>query len=190
MSFGGYLQFPIMGFQLPLSIHHYSNVIMGAMASQITSLSIVCSTVSLGADQRKHQNSASLAFVRGYHQWLVNSPHKGSSNAENVFIWWRHHVEEERHEMQICIRLLTIIYVSRGLDDLRNLTSKMTRTWQSVKSIWTVVMTWWPKWAEIIVNVVIHLLGTRVDTWWILISIWHKRVLYSHHISLPQHSPP
>ena len=47
-----------------------------AMASQITSLAIVYSTVYSGADQRKHQSSASLAFVRGIHRWPVNSPHK------------------------------------------------------------------------------------------------------------------
>ena len=50
---------------------------MGAMASQITSLTIVYSTVYLCADQRKHQSSASLMFVRGIHRWPVNSPHKG-----------------------------------------------------------------------------------------------------------------
>ena len=55
---------------------HYSDVTMGSMASQITSLTIVYSTVYSGADQRKHQNSASLASVRGIHQWPVNSPHK------------------------------------------------------------------------------------------------------------------
>ena len=44
---------------------HYCDVIMGAMASQITSLTIVYSIVHSGADQRKHQSSASLAFVRG-----------------------------------------------------------------------------------------------------------------------------
>ena len=49
---------------------------MGAMVSQITSLTIVYSTVYSGADQRKHQSPASLAFVRGIHQWPVNSPHK------------------------------------------------------------------------------------------------------------------
>ena len=49
---------------------------MGGMASQITSLTIVYSTVYSGADQRKHQSSASLAFVRGIHRWPVNSPHK------------------------------------------------------------------------------------------------------------------
>ena len=55
---------------------HYGDVIMGAIASQITSLAIVYLTVYSGADQRKHQSSASLAFVRGIHRWPVNSPHK------------------------------------------------------------------------------------------------------------------
>ena len=55
---------------------HCSDVIMGAMASQITSLTIVYSTVYSGADQRKHQSSASLAFVLGIHRSPVNSPHK------------------------------------------------------------------------------------------------------------------
>ena len=54
----------------------YSDVIMGAMASQITSLTIVYLTVYSGPDQRKHQSSASLAFVRGIHRSPVNSPHK------------------------------------------------------------------------------------------------------------------
>ena len=54
---------------------YYSDVIMSAMASQITSVSIVYSAIYSGADLRKHQNSASLAFVRGIHRWLVNSPH-------------------------------------------------------------------------------------------------------------------
>ena len=57
---------------------HYNGVIMGAMASQITSITIVCSTVSSGAHQRKHQSSASLAFVRGIHRSPVNAPHKWS----------------------------------------------------------------------------------------------------------------
>ena len=50
---------------------------MTTMASQITSLTVVYSIVYSGADQRKHQNSASLAFVWGIHRWPVNSPHKG-----------------------------------------------------------------------------------------------------------------
>ena len=55
----------------------YSDVIMRKVASQITGVSIVYLTICSGADQRKHQSSASLAFVRGIHQWAVNSPHKG-----------------------------------------------------------------------------------------------------------------
>ena len=57
--------------------HNFNDVIMSAMASQITSLTIVYSTVYSGLDQRKHQSSATLAFVRGNHRWPVNSPHKG-----------------------------------------------------------------------------------------------------------------
>ena len=56
---------------------HYNDVTLGAMASQITSLTIVYSSVYSVADQRKHQSSASLAFLRGIHRWPVNSPHKG-----------------------------------------------------------------------------------------------------------------
>ena len=50
---------------------------MGAMASQIISLTIVYSTVYSGPDHKNYQSSASLAFVRGIHRWPVNSPHKG-----------------------------------------------------------------------------------------------------------------
>ena len=49
---------------------------MGAAASQITSLTIVYSTFYSDADQRKHQSSASLAFVREIHRGPVNSQHK------------------------------------------------------------------------------------------------------------------
>ena len=54
---------------------HHSEVIMGAMASQITSLTIVYSNVYSGAEQRKHQSSVSLAFMLGIRRWPVNSPH-------------------------------------------------------------------------------------------------------------------
>ena len=54
----------------------YNDAIMGAVASQITSLTIIYSIVYSDADQRKHQSSASLAFVRGIHRGPVNSPHK------------------------------------------------------------------------------------------------------------------
>ena len=50
---------------------------MGAAASQITSLTIVYSAFYSDTDQRKNQNSASLAFVRGIHRGPVNFSHKG-----------------------------------------------------------------------------------------------------------------
>ena len=67
---------------LPGSLDHYSaphcsDIIMSVMASEIICVLIVYSTVWSGADQIKHQSSASLAFVRGIHWWPVNSPHKG-----------------------------------------------------------------------------------------------------------------
>ena len=49
---------------------------MTTIASQIQSPTIVYSTVYSDADQRKHQSSASLAFMRGIHRGPVNSPHK------------------------------------------------------------------------------------------------------------------
>ena len=64
---------------------------MDAIVSQITSLTIVYSTVYSGLDQRKHQSSASLAFVRGIHR-TGEFPAQMASNVENVSIWWRHHV--------------------------------------------------------------------------------------------------
>ena len=58
---------------------------MGAMASQITALTIVYSTVYSGADQRKHQSSGNSPGTDEF-------PAQMASNAENVSIWWRHHV--------------------------------------------------------------------------------------------------
>ena len=54
----------------------FDDVIMTMLASQITSLTVVYSIVYSGVNQRKHQSSASLAFVREIHRRPVNSPHK------------------------------------------------------------------------------------------------------------------
>ena len=55
---------------------------MSAVASQITSLTIVYSTVYSGAAQRKHQSFVWLAFVGGIQRWLVNYPRKGPVTRE------------------------------------------------------------------------------------------------------------
>ena len=59
---------------------------MGATVSQITSLMIVNSTVHSGADQRKHQSSASLAICAGNSPATGEFPAQMASNAENVSI--------------------------------------------------------------------------------------------------------
>ena len=79
---------------------NYNNIIMGAIASQITSITIVYSIVYPDADQRKHQSSASLAFVRGIHRGPVNSQHKWSVTRkivlfDDVIMWnWYRQVHE------------------------------------------------------------------------------------------------
>ena len=70
---------------------HYNGVIMSMMVSEINSLTIVYSFVYSGADKRKHQCSASLAFVLGIHRWSVNSPQR-ASKAENDVIMWKIYV--------------------------------------------------------------------------------------------------
>ena len=61
---------------------HYCDVIMTSVASQITSLAVVYSIVYSDADERKHQSSASLAFVRGIHRdrWIPRT--KGQSRGK------------------------------------------------------------------------------------------------------------
>ena len=77
---------------------HYCDVIMSPTASQITSLTIVYSIFYSITDQRKHQRSASLAFVRGIHRRPVNSPHKWPVTREmfpfdDVIMFWSHRLK-------------------------------------------------------------------------------------------------
>ena len=73
--------------------HHYIDVIITTMASQITSLTIVYSTLYSGADQRKHQSSASLAFVWGIHRdwWIprTKSQLRGKYFHLMTSSWWK-----------------------------------------------------------------------------------------------------
>ena len=64
----------------------YNDIIIGAMASQIISLTIVYSTVNSDADQRKHQSSASLAICEWNLSVTGEFPAQMASNAENVSI--------------------------------------------------------------------------------------------------------
>ena len=83
--------------------YHYDDVIMSAIASQITSLTIVYSIIYSDADQRKHQSSASLAFVRGIHRGPVNSPHKWPVTRkmfpfDDVIMFARRCIRKERYQ--------------------------------------------------------------------------------------------
>ena len=66
----------VPGLWLKQTHAYYNDVTMSAIASQITSLAIVYSTVYPGTDEGIYQSSASLDFVRGIHRWPVNSLHK------------------------------------------------------------------------------------------------------------------
>ena len=103
-------------YRQPVACHaiirtHCSDVIMSKMVYQITSLTIVYSTFYSGADQRKHQTSASLALVRGIHRWPMNSPHKWPvtrkmSRFDNVItLRWRHNGRDSvsNHQPHDCL---------------------------------------------------------------------------------------
>ena len=86
---------------------HYSDVIVGAMASQVTSVNIVYSTVYSGADERKHQGPRVSGLCEGIHRWPVNSPHKGPVTRKIVSIWCCHH-EKKRLIRKVFISLFVI----------------------------------------------------------------------------------
>ena len=75
----------------------YNKVIINAMASQITGISIVCTIVGTGPDQRKHQSSASLAFCAGNSPVTGEFPTQKASNVENISICWRYHALHHYH---------------------------------------------------------------------------------------------
>ena len=79
-------------------VSHYIDIIMTTMASQITNLTVVYSTIYSDVDQRKYHSSASLAFVWGIHRRPVNSPHKWPVTRKMfpfddvimyMMTWWR-----------------------------------------------------------------------------------------------------
>ena len=78
------------------SYFHFSNVIMGAIASQITSLMIVYTTVYSDADEKKSKLRVT-GLCAGNSPWTGEFPAHIASNAENISIWWRHHVSKYRY---------------------------------------------------------------------------------------------
>ena len=85
---------------------------MGPMAFQTTSLTVVYSAVYSGADQRKHQSSASLAFVRGIHRGPVNSPHKWPVK-RNMFPFHDVIMWKEGSSARVIPQLFQLVYPKR-----------------------------------------------------------------------------
>ena len=87
---------------------------MGAIAYQITSLTIVYSIVYSDADERKHQSSASLTFVRGFHRGPVNSPHKWSVTRK-MFPFddgiMNCTTSTPRHRLNLCWLIFNLIFI-------------------------------------------------------------------------------
>ena len=69
---------------------HYSDVIMSAIASQVTGVSIVCSTLGSGADRWKKSKLRVTGLCEGNSPVTGEFPTQKTSKAGNVFIWWRH----------------------------------------------------------------------------------------------------
>ena len=72
--------------------NHYGDVIMGAIAYQITGPTIVYSTVYSDADQKKSSKLRVTGLCAGTSPRTCKLSAQMASNAENVFTWWRHHV--------------------------------------------------------------------------------------------------
>ena len=93
---------------LMLSDGHSGDVTIGVLASKITSLTIVYTTVHSDTDQRKHQSFASLAFVWGIHWWPVNSPPPKWPVMQEIFPF-------DDVIMYICVSNITVIGSDNGL---------------------------------------------------------------------------
>ena len=97
-------------------LERYSDIVIGTVASQITNLTIVYSTVYSGEDQRKHQSSASLAFVWGIHRWPVNSLHKGPETRKMfpfddvIMIFWFQHQKGSSCSF-LCFQSMSEMYI-------------------------------------------------------------------------------
>ena len=120
---------------------HNGDVIMSTMPSQIISVSIICSTVCSGADQRKHQSFSSLAFVRGIHRWPEITARR-ASNAENVFIWWWNHHALRRHHANEITEGLFQVLLKRSIVDDKTQTARVLNyrvRWYSVNTLHVVI---------------------------------------------------
>ena len=100
------------------------------MASQITSLSIVCSTICCSGVDKKNVKVPLHWRLKGeILRWPVVSPHKGPGHVESVSMWWRHHknqmiysyllfLRENHHQQNIIDPWVDRNYSSMHMDSL------------------------------------------------------------------------
>ena len=91
---------------------HYNDVIMSTMASLINSLTIVCSTVCSGADQKTSKLRVT-GLCAGNSLVTGEFPTQKVSDAENVSIWWRHHAKNhvrDSHFAVLCCCLAAVYF--------------------------------------------------------------------------------
>ena len=135
---------------------------MSAMAFQIPSVAIVCSTIYSGADKRKHQTSASLAYARGIHRWPVNSPHQEPVTRkmfpfDDVIMLYN---KDERVEairlfsLSCCRRTVTRCYIFGKLPGLLPSLASLSvlgiiftyRLWLICEFSWLILLSRYPLW--------------------------------------------
>ena len=75
----------------------YSDVMMSAMASQISGLSIVYSTVCWSAGQREKSKPRVTGLCEGNTPVTGGFSSQRASNAKSASIWWRHHAGLNKH---------------------------------------------------------------------------------------------
>ena len=123
---------------------------MIAMASQITSLTIIYSTVYSGADQKKTSKLRVTGLCAGNSPETGEFPAQMASNAENVSIWWRHHDTLPRDEMatvlfsflKLDFIQISLKFVTRGsITNNSASVHKMARRWTGDKPLSETVMT-------------------------------------------------
>ena len=100
-----------------ISFFHCSDVIMGEMAPQITSLPIVYLSVYSGADQRKTSKLRVTGLSAGNSPGTGKFPAQRASNAGFFSIWWRHYVWRDGYfddSHDICQMRITTILMCRA----------------------------------------------------------------------------
>ena len=122
---------------LVFNSQHYNDVIVSAVASQITGFWVVCSTVCSGADQRKHRSSASLTLCEGNSPVTGEFPSQRASDAENIFIWWRHHETHTEHKIHTHRQVAKTSYKTREIKMPTSLS--YSPNFKAIGKLWTLI---------------------------------------------------